>query len=90
MKINKNETYEEMLERQKKERAELKRRLAEKEQQEKVLAAERLLAVLRIFHDGKNDMEIAAMYIAKLQERNENEKLERAYAAIEKINKKRK
>ena len=88
MKINKNETYEQMVARQKEERKELKRRLAEKEQREKVLAAEILLAVLRIFHDNKNDMDIAAMYIAKLQERNEKSKLERAYAAIEKINKK--
>ena len=90
MKINKNETYEQMVARQKEERKELKRRLAEKEQREKVLAAEILLAVLRIFHDNKNDMDIAAMYIAKLQERNEKSKLERAYAAIEKINKKKK
>ena len=90
MKINKNETYEQMVARQKEERKELKKRLAEKEQREKVLAAEILLAVLRIFHDNKNDMDIAAMYIAKLQERNEKSKLERAYAAIEKINKKKK
>ena len=90
MKIDKNETYEEMLARQKAERQAMKKRLAEKEQLEKVLAAERLLAVSRIFHEGKNDMEIASMYVAKLKERNENEKLERAYKAIEKINKKRK
>ena len=90
MKINKNETYEQMVARQKEERKELKKRLAEKEQREKVLAAEILLAVLRIFHDNKNDMDIVAMYIAKLQERNEKSKLERAYAAIEKINKKKK
>ena len=77
MKINKNETYEQMVARQKEERKELKRRLAEKEQREKVLAAEILLAVLRIFHDSKNDMDIAAMYIAKLQERNEKSKLEK-------------
>ena len=90
MKIDKNETYEEMLARQKAERQAMKKHLAEKEQLEKVLAAERLLAVLRVFHEGKNDMEIASMYVAKLKERNENEKLERAYKAIEKINKKRK
>ena len=89
MKINKNETYEQMVARQKEERKELKKRLAEKEQREKVLAAEILLAVLRIFHDSKNDMDIAAMYIAKLQERNEKSKLEKAYAEIEKINKKK-
>ena len=90
MKIDKNETYEQMIARQKAERQAMKKRLAEKGQLEKVLAAERLLAVLRIFHEGKNDTEIASMYVAKLKERNENEKLERAYKAIEKINKKRK
>lgn len=90
MKINKNETYEEMIARQKKERAELKRRLAEKEQQEKKLAADRLLAVLRVFYDGKTDEQIALMHLNKMKERNENEKLERAYKAIEQIDKKRK
>ncbi len=90
MKINKNETYEQMVARQKEERKELKKRLAEQQRMEKALAAERLLAVLRVFHDDKDDMDIAAMYIAKLQERNEKSKLERAYAAIEKINKKKK
>lgn len=90
MKINKNETYEQMVARQKEERKELKKRLAEQQRMEKSLAAERLLAVLRVFHDDKDDMDIAAMYIAKLQERNEKSKLERAYAAIEKINKKKK
>ena len=90
MKINKNETYEQMVTRQKEERKELKKRLAEQQRLEKALAAERLLAVLRVFHDDKDDMDIAAMYIAKLQERNEKSKLERAYAAIEKINKKKK
>ena len=90
MKINKNETYEQMVARQKEERKELKKRLAEQQRLEKALAAERLLAVLRVFHDDKDDMDIAAMYIAKLQERNEKSKLEKAYAAIEQINKKRK
>ena len=90
MKINKNETYEQMVARQKEERKELKKRLAEQQRMEKALAAERLLAVLRVFHDDKDDMDIAAMYIAKLQERNEKSKLEKAYAAIEKINKKKK
>ena len=90
MKINKNETYEQMVARQKEERKELKKRLAEQQRLEKALAAERLLAVLRVFHDGKDDMDIAAMYIAKLKERNEKSKLEKAYAAIEKINKKKK
>ena len=90
MKINKNETYEQMVARQKEERKELKKRLAEQQRMEKALAAERLLAVLRVFHDDKDDMDIAAMYIAKLQERNEKSKLERAYAEIEKINKKKK
>ena len=52
MKINKNETYEEMVARQKAERKEMKRRLATEKQQEMVRAAERLLAVVRIFHDG--------------------------------------
>ena len=90
MKINKNETYEQMVARQKEERKELKKRLAEQQRLEKALAAERLLAVLRIFHDDKDDMDIAAMYLAKLKERNEKVKLEKAYAAIEKINKKKK
>lgn len=90
MKINKNETYEQMVARQKEERKEMKKRLAEQQRLEKTLAAERLLAVLRVFHDDKDDMDIAAMYIAKLKERNEKSKLEKAYAAIEKINKKKK
>ena len=67
-----------------------RKRLAEQQRMEKALAAERLLAVLRVFHDDKDDMDIAAMYIAKLKERNEKSKLEKAYAAIEKINKKKK
>lgn len=70
MKINKNETYEELVKRQAEERKAMKKLLAEKEKLEKGLAAERLLAVLRIFHEGRTDDEIAAMYIEKMKERN--------------------
>ena len=90
MKINKNETYEEMVARQEAERKEMKRRLATEKQQEMVRAAERLLAVVRIFHDGKDDMEIAALYIAKMKDKEQKAKVDEAYAAISKINKKRK
>lgn len=90
MKIDKNETYEQMIARQKAERKAMKKRLAEKEQQEKILAAERLVAVLRIFHDSKDDMKIAAMYIEKMQERGQTAKVEEAYEAVRQINKKRK
>ena len=90
LKINKNETYEEMVARQKAERKEMKRRLATEKQQEMVRAAERLLAVVRIFHDGKDDMEIAALYIAKMKDKEQKAKVDEAYAAISKINKKRK
>ena len=90
MKINKNETYEEMVARQKAERKEMKRRLATEKQQEMVRAAERLLTVVRIFHDGKDDMEIAALYIAKMKDKEQKAKVDEAYAAISKINKKRK
>ena len=90
MKINKNETYEEMVARQKAERKEMKRRIATEKQQEKVRAAERLLAVVRIFHDGKDDMEIAALYIEKMKAKEQKAKVDEAYAAISKINKKRK
>lgn len=89
MKIEKEETYEEMIARQKAERKAMKKRLAEKEQLEKVLAAERLVAVLRVFHDGKDDMEIAAMYIEKMQSRGQTEKVEEAYEAVRQINRKR-
>ena len=90
MKINKNETYEEMVARQKAERKEMKRRIATEKQQEKVRAAERLLVVVRIFHDGKDEMEIAALYIAKMKDKEQKAKVDEAYAAISKINKKRK
>lgn len=90
MKIDKNETYEQMIARQKAERKAMKKRLAEKEQQEKVLAAERLLAILRIFHEGTDDETIAAMYIDKMQQRGQTAKVEEAYEACRKINKKRK
>ena len=40
MKINKNETYEQMVARQKEERKELKKRLAEQQRMEKALAAQ--------------------------------------------------
>lgn len=89
MKIDKNETYEQLIARQKAERQAMKKRLAEKEQQEKKLAAERLVAVLRIFHDDRDDMEIAAMYIEKMKERGQTAKVEKAYEAIRKINRKK-
>ena len=46
----------------------------------------RLLALVRIFHDGLNDVEIANLYFEKIKDSNDAEKIENARLAIETIN----
>ena len=46
----------------------------------------RLLALVRVFHDGLNDVEIANLYLEKIKYSNNAEKIENARFAIETIN----
>ena len=46
----------------------------------------RLLALVRVFHDGLNDVEIANLYLEKIKDSNDAEKIENARLAIETIN----
>ncbi len=46
----------------------------------------RLLALVRVFHDGLNDVEIANLYLEKIKDSNDAEKIGNACLAIEAIN----
>ena len=46
----------------------------------------RLLALVRILHDGLNDVEIANLYLEKIKDSNDSEKIENARLAIKTIN----
>ena len=46
----------------------------------------RLLALVRVFHDGLNDVEIANLYFEKIKDSNDTDKIENARWAIEAIN----
>lgn len=87
MKIEKEETYEEMIARQKAERKAMRKKLAEEKKKAKAKEADKLLAVLHIFYDGKTDMEIANIHVQALQQQNDVAKLQavtEAYNAIDK------
>lgn len=46
----------------------------------------RLLALVRVFHDGLDDVEIANLYFEKIKDSNDDEKIENARLSIETIN----